>query len=643
MRLGSSPSALVAIFLAALPALAQITVSQQLAESALADADFQKQFPSEKQGLTAALRPNAADAGVYFVYAKNPAKNVDDLATLVVELRGAKDEFIAEGRAEKVPGGSWKVVRFAKPAVAPAPVPAPAPGAAPVEPALPGTPVARGGKGFEFILKQFVIDAKGVKAEALDADKKPIKETLKVSFMAPADYGVTVGDLKSGDNKTAGVVISPPKAGGKSTAKITFPGQKDGQPPAGVVGLFAVTLDPNTAATDAKVTLGGRFPNGLVPLHLAIDGVERVAVYDPATISDKGEVKATSARKVRVVPVGGAVAVKPSAAYAVRVETDNAGPNDTLELRVRRTGDSGASDEVIPLGGPRDERLWVDAAEPTKQGLGFATKTSDWVKMIDLSAARGEMDIEAVLKPQGGTKIESALKVIVDAEAPAVTGVIDVGDPAKPKEKLLKGATLPVRATVKDEGGAGVQKVSFLLFTKLQPDGTLPPDAVAADGVRVPKIDAKTKKLSTTEFTDEWVAELTPPDKKGKYLIAAVATDRAGNEGKVTRQDPAVKVIELVDPTAGAAGPRGSIAGIVIFGGLPQPGLKVAVGGADGKAKAVATTDDKGRFCIPDVLPGAYTVVTLKTNSALGFTSQADVTVEPEKTAKVTLELVRNK
>lgn len=642
MRPGSSPSALVALLLAALPALAQITVSQQLAESALADAEFQKEFPPEKQGLTAALRPNATDAGVYFVYAKNPAKNVDDLATLVVELRGAKDEFIAEGRAEKVPGGSWKVVRFAKPAVTPAPAVAPAPGAAPVEPAPPGAPVARGGKGFEFILKQFVIDAKGVKVEALDADKKPIKETLKVSFMAPADYGVTVGDLKTGADKTAGVVITPPKAGGKSTAKITFPGQKDGQPPAGVVGLFAVTLEPS-AAGDAKVTLGGRFPNGLVPLHLAVDGVERVAVYDTATISDKGEVKATSARKVRVVPVGGAVAVKPNAAYPVRVETDNAGPNDTLELRVRRTGDSGASDEVIPLGGPRDERLWVDAAEPTKQGLGFATKTSDWVKMIDLSAARGEMDIEAVLKPQGGTKIESALKVIVDAQAPVVSGGIDVGDPTKPKEKLLKGAALLVRATVKDEGGAGVQKVSFVLFTKLQPDGTLPPDAVVADGVRVPKVDGKTKKPSTIEFTDEWVAELIPPDKKGKYLIAAVATDRAGNEGKVTKQDPAVKVIELVDPATGAAGPRGSIAGIVIFGGLPQPGLKVAVGGADGKAKAVATTDEKGRFCIPDVLPGAYTVVTLKTNSALGFTSQADVTVEPEKTAKVTLELVRNK
>ncbi len=647
MRPGlSSVATLMAFSLAGVPAFAQLTVSPQLSESALTEADFQKQFENQ-QKLTVQVRPNGADAGVYFAYAKNTHPTQD--RTLVVELRGgAKGELLAEGRAEKVPAGNWKVVRFTKPPAPPAPPPpAAAPGtvAAPTEPPPAGVPVARGGKGFSLTMKLFDIDDKGARNE-VKAAAVPVEQTLLVEFMKPTEY-VTVGDLLKGKDKSATVELTPAKSG-KSTAKITFPGQKDGLPPAGVVGLFAVTLDPKADGGKA-VKLGGLFPNGLVPLHLAIDGVERVAVYDPAaSAADKSEVKALTERRVRVVPVGVANVTKPTAAYTVRVETDNAKADDTLELRVRRQGDTEASDEVTLLGGPRDEKLWVDAAEPTKQGLGFATKTSDWVKVLDLSAARGDMEIEAVLKPKDSARVadwaKGPLKVVVDAEAPAVTGTLEVGDPTKPKEKLLKGASLPVRATVKDEGGAGVKQVTFVLFGKLQPDGTLPPDAITADGVRVAKIDPKTKKPSATEFTDVWTADLTPPDKKGKYQIAAVATDNAGNASKVTKQDPNVKVIELVDPAATApAVPRGSIAGIVIHGGVPQPGLKVVVGGADGKAKAVAETDAKGRFCISEVLPGAYTVLTLKTDTNKGLASQADVTVESEKVAKVTLELVRNK
>lgn len=644
MRSGlSSVATLVVFSLAGVPAVAQLTVSPDLVESALSDADFQK---LKNQSLDIKVRPNGSDSGVYFVYARNLHATQD--RTLVVELRGgAKGELLADGRTDKVPAGQWKVIRFAKPAAPPVPPPTPAPGAAaPTEPPPPGVPVARGGTGFSVTLKLFDIDDKGARNE-VKAAGKPVEETLKVVFQKPTDY-VKVGDLIKGKDNTATLELAQPTDGGKSTAKITFPKSPGGLPPRGVVGLFAVTLDPSADGGKA-IKLGGQFPDGLVPMTLAIDGVERVAVYDPATsAADKSEVKALTGRQVRVVPVGVADVTKPTAAYPVRVETDNALPGDTLELRVRRKGDTVASDEVIPLGGPRDEKLWVDAAEPTKQGLGFATKTTDWVKVLDLSAARGEMEVEAVLKPKDSNQqkewAKGPVKVIVDADPPAVSGTVDVGNPAKPKEKLVKGEALPVRATVKDEGGAGVKQVTYVLFTKLQPDGTLPPDAVTADAVRLPKIDPKTKKPSATEFTDVWAAELTPPaDKKGKFFIAAVATDNAGNTSKVTKLDPGIKLIELVDAVPGANIPRGSIAGIVVHGGLPQPGLKVVVGGPDGKAKVVTETDAKGRFCISDVVPGGYTVLTLKTDTNKGFSSQADVTVEPEKTAKVTLELIRNK
>jgi hypothetical protein len=642
----SSVATLVAFSLAVVPALAQVTVSPQLAESALSNTDFQKQFQN-KQALKVELRPNGPDPIPYFVYAQNPHATQD--RTLVVELRGeAKGELLAEGRAEKVPAGNWKVIRFAKPATPPASPPqAAAPGAAPapVEPPPPGVPVARGTTGFSITLKLFDIDDKGARNEVKVAGAA-VEQTLKVEFQKPTDY-VKVDDLVTGTNKTASIQLTPLQQG-KSAARITFPKSPGELPPKGVVGLFAATLD-KSADGGAAIKLGGQFPDGLVPMNLAIDGVERVAVYDLVSSgADKSEVKALTTRRVRVVPVGVAEATRPTTAYPVRVETDNARTGDTLELRIRRKGDTVASDEVIPLGGPRDERLWVDPAEPTKQGLGFTTRTNDWVKALDLSAARGEMEVEAVLKHAGmavtGDQLKGQLKVIVDADPPAVSGTVDVGDPAKPKQQLVKGEALPVRATVLDVGGAGVKQVTYVLFSRLQPDGTLPPDAVVADAVRLPKLDPKTKKPSATEFTDVWAAELTPPaDKRGKFFIAAVAADNAGNVSKVTKFDPGIKVIELVDAVPGLNIPRGSIAGIVIHGGLPQPGLKVVVGGLDGKAKAVAETDAKGRFCIPDVLPGVYTVLTLKTDSNKGFSSQADVTVEPEKVSRVTLELIRNK
>lgn len=637
-----SVATLVAFSLAGRPALAQVTVSSQLSESSLTNAEFEK-LPTS---LDVKVRPNGTDSGVYFVYARNTQK---DDRPLVVELRGgAKGELLAEGRTEKVPPGNWKVVRFAKPAAPPAPAPAPAPAAAPAptEPPPPGTQVDRGATGFTLTLKLFDIDDKGARNEVKGADGKPVEETLKVVFQKPTDY-VKVGDLKIEDN-IATLVLPQPTDGGKSTVKVTFPDSPGGQPPADLVGLFSVTLDPK-ADEGKPVTLGWRLQKELPRMNLAIDGVERVAVFPKAVATkEKSEVKALTGRAARVVPVGVADVTKPTAAYTVRVETDNALASDTLELRIRRKGDSVASAEVILFNGPRDEKLWVDVAEPTKQGLGFSTKTTDWVKSLDLSAARGEMEVQAVLKPKGKDDKDAstgAATVVVDADPPAVNGTVEVGNRAKPKERLVKGEALPVRAEVVDEGGAGVKQVTFVMFSKLQPDGTLPPDAVTAEAVRVlvPQFDKNKKRIKDKE-TNIWEAELTPPaDKKGKFFIAAVAADNAGNTSKVTKLDPGLKVIELVDAVPGANIPRGSIAGIVIHGGLPQPGLKVVVGGPDGKAKAVAETDAKGRFCIPDVLPGAYTVLTLKTDSNKGFSSQADVTVEPEKVAKVTLELVRNK
>lgn len=637
MRPGLSSLAAVLALAAGVPAFAQkpITLSSDNPiEVAIPDKDFATKVKNQK--VSADVRPNSATAGVYFVYAKNTHATQD--RTLVVELRGAKGEFIAEGRAEKVPADNWKLIRFTKPATQPAPAtPAPTPAAntpaaAPVEPPPPGMAVARDTDGFKLNLKLYEIDeTKGTKLETVGGE-----QLVRVEFNSPKKY-VEIGDLVKGQKDTATIELKS-LADGKSTAKVTFPDQPNGAPPLGAAGLFAATLDSSVEGSKV-VKLGGSFPNGGVPrMHLAIDGVDRVAVFGRGdTANDKGVVPQTNAVAVRVLSVTGAKNTQPSN-FAVRVETDNAESTDTLVLRVHPKGDKTTVD-VIPLGGPRDEKLWVDVAEPTKQGLGFATKTTDWVKSLDLLSSRGDVSVEAVLKQKDGMdKTSGMLNVVVDAEPPTVGGSVVVGNPDKPKERVVKGDILPVRATVTD-AMSGVKKVTFVMYSKLQDDGTFPPDAIKADGVQQMEIDAKTGK-PTDKLSNEWTAELIPPEKAGRFKIAAIAHDHAGNATKVEKDERGVKVV-LVDLTGATA--RGAISGIIIFGGRPQPGLFVAVGGPDGKAKAVVQTDARGKFCIDDMLPGSYTVVTMKTDANKGFSGQADVTVEPEKTAKVTIELVRNK
>lgn len=587
------------------------------------------------------VRPNSADA-VFFVYTRNVSQNK---ATLIVELRGGpRNELTAEGRVADVPAGEWKVVRFTKPAAPPAaaaPVPASSGAApAPVEPPPPGVFVPRDKGGFLLTLTQY--DEKDAKRE------KGEKVSVPVKLLSPLDY-LTVSELTFADG-VASVTVTPKavkevrpsdhRTDRPVTAALTFPGRPNGAPPAKAQGVFTRTLNPLVDG-QKEISLGGSLPEGLERTELAIDGVERVAVF--GTNLTNAKVTRDTAAAVRVEPVVSAV-TKPVAAYPVRVETDSATAADVLELRLRRQGPNlKESDEVIPLGGPRDERVWVDVSEPSKQGLGFATKSADWVKAIDLTAARGKVTVEAALTADGAKKTGSTV-LTVDAAAPETTAPQVSDDNAK--QRVVKGTTVPVRATAVDVGEAGVEKVTFVFYSRLQDDGTFPPDAVKVDGERVKVIDSKTKAET---LTDEWAAKLPlPADKKGVFLIAAVAADKAGNansppakSGPAKDTPAGVKVIQLVDAPAG--GGKGTVTGEVKFGGRPQPGLTVILGGPDGKAKATTTTDPKGKFEFKDVPAGAYTVVTAKPDTGKGLSGTADAVVEADTETKVPpIVLVRN-
>lgn len=645
-RLLSTAAAVAAALLLGGPAVAQITLSPSLVEGAMPDKnpDAKVTFAGKVKGIDEVdLLPNSDAAGVFFVYAHNTDPAVPRTLVVILTNRATGDVY-GEGKVVSVPADHWQVVKFAKPAAPPAVAPPPA--AAPVEPPPPGARVARGPTGFDLTVKLYAEDPQGGNRKEVGTKDWPVRflsaTTDKATYL-------DIGKLTYTKKDDSFSLPLTPKAKGTVTAKLSFTNKKGEALPLPQTGIYARTLTGTAAQT-----LSGVFPEGWARMYLSVDGVERVRVYMQESFGDQPEVNAEETKKeVRVFAVGPTAVTKPTAAFPVRVETDNVPPTSKLELRVNRAGVSTAdkrgtisSDEVIPLGGPRDERVWVDAAEPTKQGLGFATRTTDWVRALDLTNARGKLTVQAVVRDNKDVLVTSTdlafldLGVTVDAVAPTVTD-LTVGKKAEPKlEKLTKGKKLPLSATVKDgDSGSGVQKVTFVLYTRLQDDGTFPADAVKADGVQLPELkDGK----PTGKMTDTWAADLTPP-KADTYKVAVVAVDTAGNPSGGGKQDPALKVIQIVDPTPGAAAARGFISGVVFFAGRPQPGIFVAVGGADGKAKAVVQTDERGKFCIDDVVPGSYTVTTFKPSSGKGFIGSADVTVEADDTAKVTIEMVRVK
>src|SRR5262249_41252554 len=150
-------------------------------------------------------------------------------------------------------------------------------------------------------------------------------------------------------------------------------------------------------------------------------------------------------------------------------------------------------------------------------------------------------------------------------------------------------------------------------------DGKIPPDAVLAEGK--PLLDKP----------GVWEAAIPlPAEKRGEAFIGVAFFNEVGLATTKTQR------IELVD----APPPSGAIDGIVLIGDRPQPGLVVRLF-ADGKEKAVAMTDDKGKFKFENVPVGNYTVGSARPDSSYGFGGTAPVQVELERRAKVALNLTK--
>ncbi len=575
-----------------------------------------------------ALRPNGS--GAYYLYAKNTKPNA---GSVLVELKGGPNgEIASRGKAENVPAGQWKLVRFAKPAPIAAAAPA-APAVAPVEPPLPGTKLPRVETGFRLAAKLIQDDGTAL----LGSDGQALGVNAAIKILAPSEY-LEVEGPKFDSN--GGLVTLPVKAKAElaspASLKLSFGAEVGAKAPKPNDGVLQRTLTPTPEAKAPAATLSGTIaPGGAGQPYaaLAADGIERAFLFK-LDVSGSKLIPDAEAR-VRIVPVGSTKAeaiTKPVAAFPVRIETDNARSSDRLELRIRRASDADTdgANEVIRLGGARNETIGVDIGDAG--GLNLANKSTDWTKSLDLTEYRGDVLVVARVLDAAGkprSAVEAMLKLKVDANAPEKVLLEIVG---LKKNQHIKGTPLNLKAYAGDDS-KDIVKATFF-FGAILEDGLFAPDAVKVIGKPEFEIDKKTGK-PTEKKSGAWLAAVPlPADKKGETQVGVVLTDTAGNVS-----DLKILKIELIDAPVDTKKIHGKIEGSIGYADRPQPGLTVTLTGPDGKVKETAKTDEKGKFKFEKLLPGAYKLTTAKTDSTNGLIGGAEVTVEVDATAKAAIEL----
>ena len=580
------------------------------------------------------LRPNGG--GEYHLYVHNPARGQK---TYTVELSTEPKGAIAARVKVTIPGEKWKRVRFPKaapeaavdplaPVAAPAATPAPAPTPAPKVELPAGQELIQAKDGFRFALR--LLDEAG--DPVLGSDKGELGRICSVTLLKPSEYlGISKPSLIVSKDKAESAQIRVPasaiagKAKGEATVQLTFPATLNAPSLVLREGVYrrTIALDDDATVNKAVILLGNVQKTGdAVRAEVSIDGISRAFIYTSET---KGEVKNEDWQKFdkQLVRILAAKSVtRPTPVFPIKLEADNAPDNSNLEVQIRQAGaeDIPANKEIIPLKGSRQERVWIDLAGKIDQGFAITNRSADWIVPLDLGERRGRLEVITVLKTASGTAIAKSdpFTVTVDGTAPEDVKFLKL--PAQ----HVKGTPLPVSAILQDNDTKIVKAVFFL--GELQEDGKLP------EGPKIPGkqvIDAKTKSV-----TSEWIG-LMPlaPEKRGEITIGVAVTDEVGNTTIETQK------VELVDPPA----PSGTIAGKVMIGERPQPGVTVSLADGEGKPKGETKADEFGKFKFEKLAPGAYTVKTTKTDTTTGLTGVAPALVENGKTVKPVIELKRNK
>ncbi|HEY7309582.1 MAG TPA: carboxypeptidase-like regulatory domain-containing protein [Gemmataceae bacterium] len=353
-----------------------------------------------------------------------------------------------------------------------------------------------------------------------------------------------------------------------------------------------------------NVQLRGDKGKGMVAIRA--DGYERAFLFD-ATFARAATpahgVKADAPfLRINVPPMA-----DPRKPVHVTLEADNVAAAQNKRLVLDRVivverGGKGPQEifsELAQFSGDRSERLLFAQGGPNK-GLLFQTEVKDWSADLNLRELLGKVTLRARLlddKDEAQTVADVESEDWKRADQVRKTIVLDDTEPENVRfEKLpdeaTRGKVLPVQASGTDDESA-IREVVFFLG-QAQPDGKIPPGTATVAGERL-----KTKSGVV------WAAELkVPKDQKDPLNVSVRFINGVGLSTTET------VALNAIDPPA-VKPKKASIAGTVMMGDLPQPGLKVELLNA-GKAVKSTTTKTDGTFEFKDLDAGDYQVSAAK-------------------------------
>jgi hypothetical protein len=384
---------------------------------------------------------------------------------------------------------------------------------------------------------------------------------------------------------------------------------------------------------DAEVTLSAENllfedaadENGYV--YLTVDGYERAFIFR-ITFARRGTGVAPQEVLRPELRIRAPRYLAPGQPCPVKIETDNSQAGANLEIGIDRNRQGNFALEPL-LQGDRRQRVHFAPVGP-EGTLFFETAVSDWSLVMNLAGIVGTRDLRGRLLDRRGGEITRAIQpVTVDPNPPIGLRIIQVGKVKEPNPgqpiKVFPDAFLPVIVEGIDPE-SGVDKVRFYLAKPM--DGKMPPGAPMKEGE--PLNADKTR----------WRG-LVPADKEGATDLTVEFVNRVGLTTLTQTYALHVSKGDAVDP---ADKPKpGSIAGTVLEGDRPQPGLTVELiepkAPAPGDKPKSTMTDQNGKFEFKDLEPGTYRVKSAKPVS--NRKGEETVIVTPGKAAPVAIKLLQ--
>ncbi len=342
------------------------------------------------------------------------------------------------------------------------------------------------------------------------------------------------------------------------------------------------------------------------PIYVTVDGVPRAFIFHSASGQRSGSLPHHDDRLA--MRIRAAASMTPSARVPVTVEVDNAPPGARLEFAVLQS--NGSVELVRRYSSAQQHRLGFTPHGPDG-ALVFEAAINDWTMSLDTGAWQGRRVFKARIINEFGRELQHSLhELIVDATPPE-----DVAFVAPPAQ-AQRGTTLKVVARGFDRD-SDIAQVFFFIGRPTN-DQPLP---------NTPKVAGFAADLDH----GLWGGSIPlPADHKGPLPISVQFINRAGLARCATT------TVELLDVDPATLRP-GAIAGKVLEGPRPQPGLTVVLRDEHGQDKARTRTQPDGTFQFDNLAPGKYQLFCDKPES--GRRVLQAITISPGGAQRVHLAL----